>query len=269
MPKILLVEDDPMISEIYQKKFQTSGFEVVPATTGKQVLEKAKADRFDLVLLDLILPEMDGMEILRELRTGEAYPKDMKIVIFSNLNEKSDREKALALGANGFIPKADFTPTKLIEEVTRLIQQFAEQDKHSGAAPAPAPASAGSGKSILFIEDEKVFMEMFGKRLEEEGYRVTYTESGETGLQKALAEPFDLIVTDGIVKQLDGRDVIQKLRENEATRQVPIFLFSASLDEAELRRMASEGATRSFLKTELTPTDLVRNVNEVLGGASA
>lgn len=266
MPKILLVEDDPMISEIYQKKFQSSGFDVVPATTGKQVLEKAKAERFDLVLLDLILPEMDGMEILRELRTGQGYPADMKIVIFSNLNEKSDREKALALGANGFIPKADFTPSKLIEEVTRLIQQFSEQDKNSGTAPQAA-APTGSGKSILFIEDEKVFMEMFGKRLESEGYRVTYTDSGETGLQKALTETYDLIVTDGIVKHLDGRDVIVKLRENAATKNVPIFLFSASLEEQELRRMAAEGATRCFLKTELTPTDLVKNVNEVLGGS--
>jgi len=69
MPKILFVEDDPFIAEIYKKKLESSGFDVVNVTTGKAVLEKAKEQpMFDLVLLDLVIPEMNGMDVLEQLR---------------------------------------------------------------------------------------------------------------------------------------------------------------------------------------------------------
>ena len=65
MVKIMLVEDDPMIAEIYKKKFELAGFEVINAVTGKEVLKFASEDKFDLILLDMVLPEMSGMDVVR------------------------------------------------------------------------------------------------------------------------------------------------------------------------------------------------------------
>jgi len=67
MSKILFVEDDPFIAEIYKKKFESSGFEVLNVITGKAVLKEALVQKFDLILLDLVIPEMSGTEVLREL----------------------------------------------------------------------------------------------------------------------------------------------------------------------------------------------------------
>lgn len=123
MPKkILLVEDDPMISEIYERKFVAAGFDVRVVASGRAVLEVLRTESFDIVLLDIVLPEMNGMEILEFLRDPKnGYPAKQKIVMFSNLNETDDRDRAARLGANGFVPKTQFSPSQLVEEVSRFL----------------------------------------------------------------------------------------------------------------------------------------------------
>ncbi len=121
MPKILIVEDDPMISEIYEKKFEAAGFEVVVAANGNEVLSNVKKDKFDLVLLDLVLPEMSGIDILKELKGGK-YSPGMKVVIFSNLSEKEDRDRAVKNGADGFISKTQYSPSELVKEIQKILK---------------------------------------------------------------------------------------------------------------------------------------------------
>lgn len=122
MPTILIVDDDPMISDIYQKKFRDQGFEVLSAIAGDQVLEAVKKQKVDVILLDLLIPKMDGFEIIKNLRNGK-YNSDVKIIVSSNLSQKKDYDKALALGADGFIVKAQFTPSQVAEEVNKIMSK--------------------------------------------------------------------------------------------------------------------------------------------------
>ena len=121
MAKILLVEDDEFIAEIYKKKLGDSGFEVVNAKTGHEALKFMAETPFDLVLLDMVLPELSGMEVLREVRGKPEYDKLLKIVIFSNLSGPEEQEEAKKAGASGFISKTDFTPSQVVEEVKRYL----------------------------------------------------------------------------------------------------------------------------------------------------
>ena len=132
MPRILLVEDDPMISEIYERKFSTAGFEVRIVVSGKVVLEILREEMFDLVLLDIVLPQMNGIDVLEQLRDPKnGYSSDLKVVMFSNLSEKDDRDRVVALGASGFISKTEFSPTELIAEVSRFLRQFEMQKQNA------------------------------------------------------------------------------------------------------------------------------------------
>lgn len=130
MPKILLVEDDPMISEIYQRKFSEAGFEVDIAASGKEVLKKAGESEFDIILLDLVLPEISGMEVLKELKKGGKYSSRAKVIIFSNLNEKEQQDEAIENGADGFIAKTHYSPSDLVREVRRIFDEYGEQEKN-------------------------------------------------------------------------------------------------------------------------------------------
>lgn len=263
MLKILFVEDDPFIAEIYKKKFESSGFEVLNVTSGKAVLKEAKAQAFDLILLDLVIPEMSGTEVLRELRTDDAYPRDLKIVVFSNLSSAEDREDCLKLGADGFISKTEFSPSEVVTEVNRFLHQFSEQKKNFTRQEEGPTEQPKGGKRILFIEDEAVFVEMFGKRLRDEGYEVVTRREGISGLEEALKSDFDMIITDVMMPGMDGQEIVGRLREIEEKRHIPIFVLSASLEDERLQALSASGlADKSFLKTQITPSELAYAVRD-------
>jgi DNA-binding response OmpR family regulator len=125
MRKILLVEDDLFLIDIYQKKLKDSGFEVEVANDGEKALEFLKGNEFDLMLLDIVLPRIDGWKILEEVGKIKKERKGlekMKIVIWSNLGEKEDIKKGFSLGATSYLIKANFTPSEVVKEIEKLLK---------------------------------------------------------------------------------------------------------------------------------------------------
>lgn len=119
--KILLVEDDPFLSEMYTAKLIEAGFAVETADNGLGALEKLKENRPDLILLDLVLPKMDGFSVLREIRAS-AELKGLRIIAFTNLGQKEEVEKGLTLGADDYIVKAHFTPSEVVAKVKDILK---------------------------------------------------------------------------------------------------------------------------------------------------
>jgi DNA-binding response OmpR family regulator len=125
MKKILLVEDDPFLIDIYQKKLEDSGFKVEVAKDGEKALEILKEKEFDLMLLDIVLPRIDGWQVLEEIGNMKKEKKElekMKIVIWSNLGEKEDIKKGFSLGATSYLIKANFTPSEVVREIEKLLK---------------------------------------------------------------------------------------------------------------------------------------------------
>lgn len=263
MPKILFVEDDPFIAEIYKKKFAASGFEVLNVMSGKTALKEALAQKFDMILLDLVIPEMSGMEVLRELRMNAKYPKNLRIIVFSNLSSTEDRDECLKLGADGFVSKTEFSPSEVVAELKRFLRQWGEQDKNLARQEQDPSEHHKLGKRILFIEDEAVFVEMFGKRLRDEGYEVVTKPEGLSGLNEALNGDFDMIISDVMMPGMDGLEIISRLKEIEKKKYTPIFVLSASLEDDHLKALVASGlVNRTFLKTHITPSELAYAVND-------
>lgn len=270
MSKIIIVEDDPMIQEIYQKKFSEAGFEVLVADSGKKVLNLAKENAdIDVILLDLLMPKMSGFEVTEHLRNPEeGYNQNIKIIIFSNLSQKEDRDKAMKLGANGFIAKADYAPSELVAEVKRLAGNLNEQVKNGEriADEAKTDVEKDGKKKILFIEDEKVFTEMFGKELTDQGFNVSIEENGSWGVKKAMKEKFDLFLIGTVVQAMTGKEIVEKLKMEDETKDIPIIALSASVDhddedEGEMRNMGIEDYC---IETEITPSELAEKVKKIL-----
>lgn len=120
MKKILLIEDDPFIVDIYTTKLKESNFDVNVLTDGSDFLERIKEIKPDLLLLDIVLPQVDGWEILREIRSDPKI-KNLKVIVLSNLSQKSDVEKGMILGADKYLIKAHFTPSEIVEEIKKTI----------------------------------------------------------------------------------------------------------------------------------------------------
>ena len=256
MASILIVEDDPMISDMYKRKFSEVGFGVFTAETGEQALAIAKTEKVDVVLCDLIMPRMDGFGVVTALRGGEFDP-NIKIIISSNISEKEDLDKALYLGADGFIVKSDFTPTELVVEINRFLKKNTSVDELSTKTRAL--------KKILLIEDEEVFIEMFGGKLKEAGYQIVSASNGAWGVKEAMEQKFDLIILDMVMPAMSGLEVVGKLKENEKTKNLPIIVFSASVDIDAQKQVENLGIAAFYLKTQLTPSSLVKKIDKILG----
>jgi len=264
MAKIMLVEDDLMIAEIYVKKFESAGFEVVNAVTGKEVLKYALEADFDLILLDMVLPEMSGMDVLKELRSNTAYSKDLKIIILSNLDKSENEREAKKYGANDYIGKTQYGPSELVEEIRRRLNEYAEQKKNKNRFENGEISQPSNGKSILFIEDEEIFLEMFGEKLESEGFTVEYAKNGAWGSKLASENKYDLIITDMTMPAMGGEEIIRKIKMDDEKKDTPIIVLSASMIEEDLKPVREMGITDFFEKTHLVPSDLARRVKEIL-----
>jgi two-component system alkaline phosphatase synthesis response regulator PhoP len=127
-PKIFIVEDNADIRQIYQLRFEVAGFKVVSAENGLDFITRIAEEKPDAVLLDLMLPEMDGFTVLQTLRNNfnqDETLKNTKIIAWSNLSEDSDIQKALSMGANYYLRKSDYEGDDLVTKVKDLLTREA------------------------------------------------------------------------------------------------------------------------------------------------
>ena len=119
--KILLIEDEPVVFRLYQRLLTIEGYEVDVAQTGNEGIKKLEAGGYDLVLLDILLPQIDGLGILEKAKEEDLFAKNGPVVVLSNLDVDKAIKKALALGAKDYIIKSDIEPQELLEKVKRYI----------------------------------------------------------------------------------------------------------------------------------------------------
>ncbi len=122
MKKILLVEDDPFLIDIYTAKLKEAGFNVEVVNNGQQCLKIIQERIPDLLLLDIVLPYIDGWEILRRIKSMKNL-KNLKIIILSNLCQKREVEKGIELGATKYLIKAHYTPSEVVAEIKQLLRK--------------------------------------------------------------------------------------------------------------------------------------------------
>ena len=118
---ILIIEDDKFLRELIAKKLIKEGYEISEAVDGEEGMKKVKEEKPDLVLLDLILPGIDGFEVLSRMREESALTS-IPVIILSNLGQKEDVEKGLKLGAVDYLIKAHFTPGEIIDKIRAALK---------------------------------------------------------------------------------------------------------------------------------------------------
>ena len=118
--KILIIEDDIFISEMYMTKFKSCGWNVYTAENGHTGLKKSLEKIPDVILLDIIMPRMDGFEMLKAIKKDKIL-KNIPVIILSNLGQKEEIKKGLDLGADDYIIKAHFTPQEIVEKVEKQL----------------------------------------------------------------------------------------------------------------------------------------------------
>ena len=121
---ILIVEDDTFLLSMYVTKMELAGYGIIQATDGKQALQIALEKRPDILLLDILIPEMDGFEVLKALKE-DSRGKTIPVILLTNLGQKEDIEKGIAMGANDYLIKAHFTPQEVMQKIEKVLTEAA------------------------------------------------------------------------------------------------------------------------------------------------
>ena len=133
-PRILLVDDEPSIVKIVGKRLEVEGFDVLVAVDGQDALVKARAAHPDLIILDVMLPKLNGYEVCKALKQDARYQK-IPIVLFTAKAQEKDEKLGMECGANGYVPKP-FSAQELLEKVRALIEASSPAAPHPGGPPA-------------------------------------------------------------------------------------------------------------------------------------
>ena len=120
MKKILIIEDDKFLRELITRKLEKEGYETSQAVDGEDGFKKVSSEKPDLILLDLILPGIDGFDVLSIIKKDDQL-SGIPVIILSNLGQKEDVERGLNLGAIDYLIKAHFTPTEIIEKAKKVL----------------------------------------------------------------------------------------------------------------------------------------------------
>jgi GAF domain-containing protein/DNA-binding response OmpR family regulator len=216
-PMVLIVEDDSRAADLLSLYLVDAGFSVVVAGDGEAGLARAREQRPALIVLDVLLPTIDGWEVLARAKADPALA-GIPVIVVSMVDE---RGKGFALGAADYLVKPARRET-LIAAVRRLTQ---------------SPA-AGGAATVVAIDDDPLALELVAAVLEPAGYRVLRATGGEAGLALIVRERPNLVILDLTMPEVDGFAVVERLRADPTTASLPVIVLTAlAMTPAEKARL--------------------------------
>jgi signal transduction histidine kinase len=256
--RLLIVDDETPNRAILRNLAEPLGFMVEEARNGRECLEKAPVWRPDLILMDLRMPEMDGLEAARALRDLPAF-RQTPLVAITAAAFAEDREQALAAGCNAHLAKPVLLDTLLETLGTWLPLQWLYDDTSPAMQPLPEPLPTDPGPSgppvgrILVVDDEPENRYFLSRLLAGQGWRVDTTESGERALDITDAivgeTRLDLILLDVLMPAgIDGIETCRRLKSREGLRNTPVIFLTGRDDEDIMVRAFAAGGADYVLK---------------------
>jgi signal transduction histidine kinase/CheY-like chemotaxis protein len=200
---VLVIDDDPFARDLMDRFLSKEGFYVLKAASGKEGLQLAKQVRPNVILLDVMMPEMDGWSVLTTIK-GQSELVNIPVVMVTIISEKN---KGYALGVSDYLLK----PINR-EQLVTVLKKY---------------KSTESPNTVLVVEDDSMTRQMLRRQLEKEGWQVAEATNGHTALSSVAAHQPALIVLDLMMPEMDGFEFVSVLRKNPSWEAIPIVVTTA------------------------------------------
>ncbi|MGI9330574.1 MAG: response regulator [Gammaproteobacteria bacterium] len=243
-PVVLVIDDDPVALELLDRTVTGAGLRVVTATDGQEALALARELKPAAITLDVLMPGMDGWEVLSELK-ADAATRDIPVIMVTMTN---DRNLGYTLGANEFLTK----PVRR-DQLVGLLGRYA----------------SGDIGHALVVDDKPENREVLRRVLENEGWRVSEAENGQVALDEVASELPSLILLDLMMPVMDGFDFVLEMRQQDTTRQVPIVVVTAKDVTEDDRRRLNGGVVGLIEREGLGQESLVELLREQVGASDS
>jgi len=226
---ILIVDDETINIDVVSRRIGREGYLVNQADGGRKALDLMKVQQFDLVILDVYMPDMDGIEVLKNIKS-DAKTRDTPVIMLSADSSSKLIRKCLLLGA------ADYLAKPLIMDLAR--NRIEINMRNQGLA-----APVGDKKlTILLVDDHPLNVALLERLVTKLGHRAVAASSGKEALQKLGTETPDLVLLDIVMPDMSGLEVLAEIRKNYSANQLPVIMVTAEDDSDIMLRAVTEGA---------------------------
>ena len=232
MARILIVEDEMNNLDVARRIVLAAGHEALVAMDGQTGLEIARVERPDAILMDLLLPKMDGWAVTRAIRE-EPWAAELPIIAVSALAMDADRERAREAGCNDFVTKP-YAPAELRAVLNRYFSDGTAPRRVARATEAAVTQVIPAERlgTILVVDDEPANVELLVRRLNGNGYATITASNGHEAIVRAATDVPDLILMDVMMPGIDGWESTRLLKADPKTAQIPV-IFVTARDRAE------------------------------------
>jgi two-component system cell cycle response regulator len=272
MKKIMIVDDEPLNIKLLAARLNQGKYDIITTYSGEEALEKVFEFLPDLILLDIMMPGLDGYEVARRLK-GDPRTSDIPIIMITTLDDADDKHKALEVGADEFLNKP-VDPAELQIRVQSLLRlkEYREQltgrtESKKAFTPAsfdePLTEQAGGLPVVLLVEDDKKDAKLLKTYLHDGSYHVRITPNGEDALFLCGQGNVDVVLLDLVLPGLDGFEVCQQLKENKDSRNIQVVIIT-SLQDLDSRIKGIELGADEFLAKPINKQEIRARVNALL-----
>jgi DNA-binding response OmpR family regulator len=241
MFKIFIIEDDEIVAEIYKDKLQAEGYDVEVAHDGESGYLRLRAFKPDLLLLDMMVPKLTGVDLLKKLR-GKGTFKDLPIIAFSGSDEMI--EEATRLGATRVLSKREYVPNQIVARITEVLaarRKVGESEAQFISTLAEWVPPTGR---VLVVEDDPIIMQLVKDVVEEEGYDVVTAQDGREAYRILEKDSkFFAGIFDVNMPAIQGTDLLRYMQTEKRLMRIPVLIMTGEQSAAVQTESFSAGAT--------------------------
>lgn len=259
--KILIIEDDVFLGDVLTQKMTKEGFETTLARDGGEGFDKIKMIKPDLLLLDIILPNMNGYEIL-EGKNKDADIKDIPVIIISNSGQPVEINRALALGVKDYLVKAQFDPEEVLVKVRAVFRKIDEEK--SGKSSGGGAENSLEGKKIMWVEDDKFLNDIISRKLSTTKCHFFHSADGEEALKIIKKEIPDVILLDIILSNMDGFEILKRIKADDKIKHIPVLMLSNLSEDINSEKSKTMGARKFLTKATVTLDEILEEIKSAI-----
>lgn len=271
MKKILIIEDDLILLNLLKGKIIKTGYNVISVEKGSLALKTIEEEKPDLILLDLFLPDMNGLAILEEIR-NDAPINSIPVIIISNSGEQFELSKAQKLGIADYLIKTEFDPQEVMDKVNNFFSQNfpqgqnAEKEETQNASyeNQAIDYSTNSKIKVMIVEDDKFLRELISQKIVKEGMDIVLATSAEEAEVAVKKEKPTIILLDIILPGQNGLDFLKMIKSVPALSDIPVIILSNLGEEKERETAKNLGVKRFLVKAMYTPNEIMKEIKKVL-----
>lgn len=259
---IILVEDEEILSKLLIQKLEKAGYEVKSAVDGESGLALIMENKPDLVLLDMVLPKLNGFGIMEKLVEQKILP-DLPVIIISNSGQPVEIERANKMGIRDYLIKVNFNPDEVLMKVNNIFSSSGQQPASVGVFGSE---SNNEVRNILIVEDDMFMAGLLEKKFKQGKFKIMRASSAGQARETLSSNQVDLILLDVVLPGTDGFTFLRELKASEKFRNIPVMITSNLGQQDEIERGISDGAADYIIKAHSTPSEIVGKVEAALRG---